>query len=68
MTTVNQHIYDEDGTCVICGFDGAEFHWWKNSTYEGKASPEVKAPICKDKDSADWNSIYDRVNDFGEEW
>jgi len=42
-----QHAYDIDCTCVVCGFDGAEFHWWKHHTYEGKASPDIKEPECK---------------------
>ena len=43
----NQHEYDEDGCCVKCGFDGAEWHWWRYHTYEGKAHPEAKPPLCK---------------------
>ncbi len=58
--TINQHIFDQDGTCLICGFDGAEFHHWKTSTYEGKASPEVKQPECKTISQKEWNTYKDR--------
>lgn len=40
------HQYDEDGCCIHCGFDGAEWHWWKTSTYEGRADEDAKAPEC----------------------
>ena len=32
-----KHEYDDDGCCIHCGFDGAEWYWWKTSTYEGRA-------------------------------
>lgn len=45
--TIGAHDFDDDGCCVKCGFDGAEWHWWKHSTYEGKAQTEAKMPRCK---------------------
>jgi hypothetical protein len=42
---MNSHEYDDDGVCIVCGFDGAEWHWWKKQTYEGKASNAVR-PVC----------------------
>lgn len=39
------HDYDEDGCCTKCGFDGAEWAWWKYHTYEGKAS-NAQQPEC----------------------
>ena len=42
------HDFDDDGCCVKCGFDGAEWHWWKRHTYEGKAHPEARMPLCND--------------------
>ncbi len=44
--TIGAHDFDDDGCCTKCGFDGAEWHWWKHSTYEGKAS-DAKMPRCK---------------------
>ena len=54
-----QHHYDTDCVCHLCGFDGAEWAWWKH-TDEGKASPEIRAPICPNStlDAA----IYDKVD------
>ncbi len=42
------HEYDDDGACIHCGFDGAEHHWWKTSTYEGRATSDEKRkePPC----------------------
>lgn len=40
------HNFDEDAVCADCGFDGAEWYWWKKHTYEGKAHPEAKPPLC----------------------
>lgn len=42
-----QHEWDDDGCCIQCGFDGAEWHWWKHSTYEGRAKPDAKQPPCR---------------------
>jgi hypothetical protein len=39
------HRLDEDGVCTRCGFDGAEWHFWKHHTYEGRAS-DAKSPPC----------------------
>jgi hypothetical protein len=39
------HTWDEDAVCVHCEFDGAEWHHWKRSTYEGQASSLV-LPAC----------------------
>lgn len=44
--TVRHHEWDDDGCCIHCGFDGAEWHWWKHSTYEGRAHPEARMPRC----------------------
>jgi hypothetical protein len=43
---VRHHEWDDDGCCLHCNFDGAEWHWWKNSTYEGRAQPYAKQPLC----------------------
>ena len=43
--TVKKHNFDEDGSCYHCGFDGAEWQHWKNSTYEGRASDAIR-PEC----------------------
>lgn len=40
------HEWDDDAVCIHCGFDGAEWHHWKHNTYEGKAQPEAKPPLC----------------------
>ena len=45
--TIGAHDFDDDCCCTKCGFDGAEWHWWKHSTYEGRAQPEAKMPRCK---------------------
>ena len=42
---VVEHEYDDDGVCIHCGFDDAEFVWWR-TTYEGKAMPHVQRPQC----------------------
>lgn len=41
-----QHEWDDDGCCLHCGFDGAEYAWWK-TTYEGKARPDARMPLCR---------------------
>lgn len=41
-----QHDFDDDAVCTKCGFDGAEWWHWKHMTYEGKAQPEAKQPLC----------------------
>jgi len=43
--TDKQHDFDDDGCCTKCGFDGAEWHWWKHDTYEGRAS-DLTMPKC----------------------
>lgn len=40
------HDYDEDGICRHCGFDGAEWHWWRYNTHEGKAM-QTPPPKCE---------------------
>ena len=45
-----QHEWDDDGCCIHCGFDGAEWSWWKRNTYEGRAS-DAKQPACKTLDT-----------------
>lgn len=47
------HEWDDDGCCVHCGFDGAEWEWWKKETYEGRAQPEAEMPPCVERD-AEW--------------
>lgn len=42
---VKPHDYDDDGVCRVCGHDGAEWYWWKHSTYEGRAS-NLREPQC----------------------
>ncbi len=44
--TIGAHDFDEDCCCVVCGFDAAEWYWWKNNTYEGR-SVDAKMPRCK---------------------
>jgi hypothetical protein len=39
------HTFDDDGVCTKCDFDGAEWHWWRYSTYEGRAS-SAAVPRC----------------------
>lgn len=43
------HKFDDDGVCEMCGFDGAEWHWWRFSTYEGKAMQTPMPPCGKDE-------------------
>lgn len=43
------HVWDEDGCCSICGLDGAKYHWWRNSTYEGRAK-QTPMPRCLQDD------------------
>ena len=40
------HEFDDDACCIHCGFDGAEWHHWKNHTWEGKGQPDAKPPLC----------------------
>lgn len=42
----NGHEWDDDGCCVHCGFDGAEYWWWRRDTYEGRAMA-TEIPKCK---------------------
>lgn len=42
------HEWDDDGCCIRCGFDGAEWWHWKHMTYEGKAQPQARMPRCKE--------------------
>lgn len=46
---VRHHEWDHEGCCIYCDFDGAEWHWWKHSTYEGRAQPEARQPQCKER-------------------
>jgi len=41
-----RHELDDDGCCIYCGFDGAEWHWWRYHTYEGQAM-QTPAPPCQ---------------------
>ena len=41
----NWHEWDEDGCCIHCGFDGAEYLWWRRDTYEGRAMA-TEMPKC----------------------
>lgn len=41
------HEWDDCGCCLYCGFDGAEWYWWKHSTYEGRAQPNACQPKCR---------------------
>jgi hypothetical protein len=40
------HDFDAEGVCALCGFDGAEWHYWRYQTHEGRAKPEAKIPRC----------------------
>lgn len=51
MNAAPLHDFDDDGCCVHCNFDGAEFHWWKHSTYEGRAQPDARQPHCTEHDA-----------------
>lgn len=42
-----QHLFDSDGVCIHCNFDGAEWHHWKHNTYEGRAATNTKMPPCE---------------------
>lgn len=48
--TEPRHEWDDDGCCIHCGFDGAEWWHWKHNTYEGRAS-DKKEPPCKRRDT-----------------
>jgi uncharacterized metal-binding protein len=54
LQTIKKHITNFDGCCRICGLDRSEFYWWKNNTYEGKAS-DVVEPVCKEIPISEWN-------------
>lgn len=45
---LDEHLFDDDGTCTRCGFDGAEWAWWR-TTYEGKALPHLRMPPCRER-------------------
>lgn len=67
IKTKQQHIYDDDGCCIICGFDMAEYSHWINNTYEGRAAKEnnnATRPECKVLSESDWQNKYDSINDF----
>ena len=40
------HDFDDDACCIHCGFDGAEWHQWRHNTWEGRAQPEARQPLC----------------------
>lgn len=44
-STDRRHEYDDDGCCIHCGFDGAEWWHWKRNTYEGQGS-DLEQPEC----------------------
>lgn len=39
------HDWDEEAICTKCGFDGAEWDYWRHHTYEGRAS-DAPLPSC----------------------
>lgn len=39
------HQFDGEAICLRCGFDGAEWSYWKNFTHEGQAS-DARQPTC----------------------
>ncbi len=53
------HHFDEGCVCSRCGFDGAEWHWWKHNTYEGRDS-DAKEPECPNGLDA---TVYDDRDD-----
>jgi hypothetical protein len=36
------HDWDEDGCCVVCGFDGVEAHWLRSQTHPDDRSPRTE--------------------------
>lgn len=45
------HEWDDDGCCVHCGYDGAEYVWWRRHTYEGLALKTPMPPCRKALDA-----------------
>lgn len=63
LTTI--HANDRDCVCTVCGFDGAEWYWWKNNTYEGRADEETKMPECKPHDIKINETLRELDYDYG---
>ena len=50
------HDLDDDGVCVRCGWDGAEWHWWRYNTYEGM-SLKTPAPECRNLEADHYEEL-----------
>lgn len=50
---IGAHEFDDDGCCINCGFDGAEWYWLKMIAYEEGAASNSKMPVCTAQRSAD---------------
>lgn len=48
--TVRHHEWDDDGCCVRCGFDGAEWRDWVMRVYGamGWKEREARMPPCEE--------------------
>jgi hypothetical protein len=46
QTMLRRHEWDDDACCIHCGFDGAEWSHLKHNTWQGRAEPEAKPPLC----------------------
>lgn len=50
--TAKPHTFDNDGVCIHCGLDGAEWSHWRRNTWEGRAAEDVHQPECTVLDDA----------------
>jgi hypothetical protein len=41
-----RHEYDEDGCCIHCGFDGAEWSWLRLCVPKHERGDYPKQPVC----------------------
>ena len=60
------HLFNSDGVCVKCGFDGADWRWWKHSTYEGRAS-HAKQPMCEQREATFEEAAQAEFNNYDSE-
>jgi hypothetical protein len=45
VAIIEGHQLDDDACCIVCGFDAAEWYWWRYSTDEGRALM-TPIPFC----------------------